>query len=304
MSKNNQKNYDPNYFLASLGNGGLVVTFFMYLMFMIKHPETPMPTFEDILPVITGTNLVAKISTILVLLGIAYFVFNNIYYLIWNIKKYMNFRLSPEFTKLKSSNAEVTLMSIPLALAMNVNALIVAAVVFVPNLWSYVEYMFPVAIVLFSLIGIYGIKIFAEYFSRIIVEGDFDFDKNNNLSQMIAVFSFIMIGAGFSGPAAMSRIKVVSSISLLLTIFFTSIALAILFIKLVIGFKSILEKGISKEGAPSFFVIIPILTIFGIILVRVTSGVFHTFLHSSPNPIIMFLMLGTLVSIQIIVAFI
>ncbi len=128
MSKNNQKNYDPNYFLASLGNGGLVVTFFMYLMFMIKHPETPMPTFEDILPVLTGTNLVAKISTILVLLGIAYFVFNNIYYLIWNIKKYMNFRLSPEFTKLKSSNAEVTLMSIPLALAMSVNALIVAGV--------------------------------------------------------------------------------------------------------------------------------------------------------------------------------
>lgn len=164
--------------------------------------------------------------------------------------------------------------------------------------------MFPVAIILFSLIGIYGIKIFAEYFSRILVEGDFDFDKNNNLSQMIAVFSFIMIGAGFSGPAAMSKIKIVSSISILLTIFFTSIALAILFIKLVIGFKSILEKGISKEGAPSFLVIIPILTIFGIILVRVTSGVFHTFLHSSPNPIIMFLMLGTLVSIQIIVAFI
>ena len=219
MIKNTNENYEPNYFLASLGNGGLVITFFMYLMFMVKHPKTPMPTFEDIWIVVTGTNVIAQVLVIIVLGAIAYFTYNNIYYLLWNIKKYMNFRLSDKFISLKTSNAEVSLMSIPLALAMSVNVLIVASVVFIPNLWLYVEFMFPVAIVLFILIGVYAIKIFAEYFSRIIVNGDFDFDKNNNFSQMIAVFSFIMIGAGFSGPAAMSKIKIVSSLGIILTIF-------------------------------------------------------------------------------------
>lgn len=41
--------YVPTYFLASLGAGGLSVTFFMYLMFWVPHPGRPVPVFEDIL---------------------------------------------------------------------------------------------------------------------------------------------------------------------------------------------------------------------------------------------------------------
>ena len=33
--------YSPLYFLASLGAGGLAVTFFMYLMFWVPHPGQP-----------------------------------------------------------------------------------------------------------------------------------------------------------------------------------------------------------------------------------------------------------------------
>ena len=32
------QSYSPLYFLASLGAGGLAVTFFMYLMFWVPHP--------------------------------------------------------------------------------------------------------------------------------------------------------------------------------------------------------------------------------------------------------------------------
>ena len=38
--------YSPLYFLAALGNGGLAVSFFIYLMFMLPHPHTPIPTWE------------------------------------------------------------------------------------------------------------------------------------------------------------------------------------------------------------------------------------------------------------------
>ena len=40
--------YSPLYFLASVGAGGLTVTFFMYLMFWVPHPGRPVPIFDDI----------------------------------------------------------------------------------------------------------------------------------------------------------------------------------------------------------------------------------------------------------------
>ena len=45
------QNYSPLYFLASLGAGGLTVTFFMYLMFWVPHPGRPVPVFEDLMTV-------------------------------------------------------------------------------------------------------------------------------------------------------------------------------------------------------------------------------------------------------------
>ncbi|MEZ5716799.1 MAG: hypothetical protein R3D85_17605 [Paracoccaceae bacterium] len=41
--------YSPLYFLASLGAGGLAVTFFMFLFFWVPHPGRPVPIFEDVL---------------------------------------------------------------------------------------------------------------------------------------------------------------------------------------------------------------------------------------------------------------
>ena len=40
--------YSPLYFLASLGAGGLSVTFFMFLFFWVPHKGRPVPIFEDV----------------------------------------------------------------------------------------------------------------------------------------------------------------------------------------------------------------------------------------------------------------
>jgi len=34
--------YHPLYFLAALGAGGLTVSFFLYFLFLVPHPATPM----------------------------------------------------------------------------------------------------------------------------------------------------------------------------------------------------------------------------------------------------------------------
>ena len=52
------KGYTPIYFLASLGPGGLMVSFFMYLVFMVKHKGVPLATFDHIYPQLMGGSRV------------------------------------------------------------------------------------------------------------------------------------------------------------------------------------------------------------------------------------------------------
>lgn len=65
-------------------------------------------------------------------------------------------------------------MALPLTLAMSINVMFIFGAVFVPNIWNVIEYMFPFAILAFGAIGFLALKIFSEYFTRIIVNG-FDF---------------------------------------------------------------------------------------------------------------------------------
>lgn len=295
-----REKYSPSYFLASLGNGGLAVVFFMYLMFMIKHPNSPIPVFEDIMNVFTGNDTFIKGITGIALLGIIYFAYRHVKLLIMNMKEFKKFKQSDEYDKIKGTNAEVSMMAVPLTYAMTVNVSFIIGAVFIPNLWNYVEFLFPVAIIAFGLIGIYAVRIFLVYLSSLVITGKFDFEKNNNLSQLISSFAFIMVGVGFAASGAMSHITLTYMIGLLGAIFFTSLSVVFLGINLVLGFKSILRSGITEEGAPSIWIIIPIITLLGITFVRVTSGVYHNILNSNPSPVLMFIVLSVLVSIQII----
>lgn len=124
--------YSPLYFLASVGAGGLSVTFFMYLMFWVKHPGQPVPVFEDIMSAFTTGSMGIKVAIAVAWAGIAAMVFLNLKYLIWNLTRFSAFRKTDAYTALKNSNAETTILAMPLALAMSVNGLFVAGLVFVP----------------------------------------------------------------------------------------------------------------------------------------------------------------------------
>lgn len=295
-----KRDYNPLYFLASLGNGGLAVSFFMYLMFMIKHPDTPMVTFNHIYPVLTGQNILSSVMVVISLLCIVYFAFQHFRLPFWNVNQYLNYKRTVEFVKLKNSNSEISLMAIPLTFAMSINVIFVLGAVFVPGLWNYVELLFPFALLGFFTVGIFALKIFTDYAARIIMTGNFDFAGNNNLSQMLSSFTFAMIAVGFAAPGAMSQVRNVSVLGIFMALFFGGFSLTLMFITLVLGLKSVLKQGISKEGSPSLWIIIPILTLLGITFVRLASGISHNLLHTSPSPVLMFVILSILVSLQVI----
>jgi hypothetical protein len=293
-----KENYSPMYFLSALGAGGLSVSFFMYLMFLVPHPQVPLATFDFVYAAIIKGNWLSYISIVAVIF-ILLFGFLHFKMLIWNIKQYQRFKKSEKFTKLKESNAEVSLMALPLTFAMTINVLFVFGALFVPGLWSIVEYLFPLSLIAFSVVGYFAVKIFLEYFSRILRTGNIDCTQNNNLSQLISIFAFAMIGVGFGAPGAMSHYLIINAIGMFASIFFISIAILLIFIKLILGFKNMFEHGISEEASPSLWIMIPILTIIGIAFIRIHFGLDHHFDQPLAKATLLMLT-STVLSLQII----
>jgi hypothetical protein len=293
-----REKFNPMCFLASLGAGGLSVSFFMYLMFLVPHKGTPMPVFNQLLPKLMEGTLLSLV-VLFSLFFIIIFAFFHFKLLIWNTKQFLMYKKTDSFKTLINSNSEITLITIPLTYAMTINICFILGAVFVPNLWSIVEYLFPFALFSFAVTGYFSLKIIFNYFSRLLTTGDFDFTKNNNLSQMISIFALSMVSVGFAAPGAMSHNLTINAIGIFCALFFASFAIFMLFIKITMGFKSMFEQGISVEASPSLWIIIPILTLLGIMMVRVSFGLNHNF-DSNLSKSSLFTLTSVILSIQII----
>jgi len=233
LKKNLGKEYSPTLFLASLGNGGMAVAFYVYLHFMVKHMnfvaeghdkqvKIPMAEFGAVKQALTGGDLLTSILVGVALLGIVVFAARHYFFLFWNLSELKKFKQTSAYQELLNSNREISLAAIPLTLAMSINVLFVVAAVFTPGLWNFVEYLFPGALLGFLLVGIYATKIFVIFMTRVLSSGDFDCSQNNSLSMMIAVFAFSMVAVGFAAPGAMSNTLVTSALGIIGSMFFLS----------------------------------------------------------------------------------
>lgn len=277
-----REKFSPICFLSALGAGGLSVSFYMYLMFMIPHRGVPMTTFDFFYPSLVKGDWFSIVCVISAL-GIIYFSGVHFKLLVWNIKQFNLYKQTSAYQTLLDSNSEVTLMSIPLTFSMTINVCFVLGALFVPGLWSVVEYLFPFAIMGFLVAGFFALKIFIRYFSRLMIKGNFDFVNNNSLSQMISIFAFSMVAVGLAAPGAMSHNLSVNAVGIFSAIFFSAIALGLLFVKLLFGLQNILQQGISKEASPSLWIMIPILTLLGITYIRISFGLEHHFEQEADN---------------------
>lgn len=293
-----REKFSPTCFLAALGAGGLSVSFFMYLMFLVPHPNTPMATYEYVIEALFKGNWLSFVVAFSLVFILA-FAFLHFKLLIWNTKQYLMYKKTKTYEDLLGSNAQISLMTLPLTYTMTINVSFVLGAVFVPNLWSVVEYLFPFALLGFAINGYYALKIFFDYFSRLLIKGDFDFTKNNNLTQMISIFALSMIAVGFAAPGAMSHNIVINAIGIFFAIFFASVSILLIVLKLILGFKNMFEHGVGLETAPSMWIIIPILTLLGITFVRVTFGLEHNF-HTLTNKSSLFVLTSVILSLQII----
>lgn len=264
--------YSPLYFLASLGAGGLAVTFFMWLMHWIPHPGQPVPVFEDIAAAFASGSIAVQMMIATAMLGIAVFAFLNLKLLLWNLRRFAVWRTSEGFAAFSRTNAQSQVLALPLALAMSVNVMFVLGMVFVPGLWSVVEYLFPVAMLAFLAIGGYAFKLYAGFIGRVLTEGGFNCAANNNFGQILPAFAFAMVGVGLAAPAALSTTPALAGLRLVLSTFFLMTSALIAAVAMILGFRAMMEHGANAETAPTLSIIVPLLAVLGILSLRQSHG--------------------------------
>lgn len=291
--------YSPLCFLASLGAGGIAVSFFMMLMFWVPHPGRPVPVFEDIAAAFTTGGLPLQIAIVIAGLGIAVFVTLNVRSLVWNLRALAALRKTEAYRVLRRSNAETTLLAMPLALAMSVNALFIVGLVFVPGLWSVIEYPFPVALVAFAAIAVIAFRLIADFLGRVLSGGGvFDVTAHNSFAQLMPAFAVSMIAVGFAAPAAMSTVPATVGVSLVLSTILGVTAILYTIFAATSAVSSMLQHGTAREAGPTLMVIVPIVTVLGILFLRQNHGLHTTFdVHAQPGETMIFL--ARLLAIQV-----
>ncbi|MCT4554823.1 MAG: hypothetical protein N4A53_09075 [Pelagimonas sp.] len=291
--------YSPLYFLASLGAGGLAVTFFMFLMFWVPHPGQPVPVFEDIMAAWSNGSPALQGAIAIALIGIAFFVFLNVKLLVWNLQALSRFKQTPAYAALRNSNAETTLLAMPLALAMSVNAMFIVGMVFVPKLWSVVEYLFPVAIIAFALIAVLAFRLIGDFLGRVLSKGGvFDVTAHNSFAQLTPAFALSMIAVGFSAPAAMSTHPTTVAAALILSTVLGTIAVLYTAFAAITAVASMLQHGTAREAGPTLMIIVPIVTVLTILSLRQSHGLHSTFdAHDNGGETMVFL--ARMIAIQL-----
>lgn len=280
LRRDQNQPWHPSYWLASLGAGGLSISFFMYLMWLVPHQGFPMPTWQHLEALLagstalpTGVRFVAILATLfMLLLALLHFTL-----LVWNIREYRAARTTEAYQQLLGSPSEVQLMAQPLTFAMTVNVCFALGALCVPNLWTVVEYLFPFALLAFAAIGVWSLKLYGRYLSRMLVSGGYRQEEHNHLSPLMAVFTFSMLSVGFAAPAAMSQSLFVAALAATLSILFLVVAVVSGVLILISGLQAMLQYGLQAQATPSIWMLIPIMTLLGIEWVRVQHGLSHHF---------------------------
>ncbi len=288
----------PQYALSSVGAGGLAVSFFIWLYMWVPHPSQQVPVFEDIAAAWLNGDPIMQAMIATAALAIAGFSVLNLKLLTWNLAQFFAFRKSPRMAKLMTTNAESQLLALPLAIAMSINVGFVLGLVFVPGLWSVVEYLFPLAMIAFLATGMLALGQLGRFYGRIFGKGGFDFAANNSFAQVQPAFALAMIGVGLSASAALSTSPVTAGIAVVLATIFFSISVIVALGASILGLVSMAQNGVNPEAAPTITNIVPLMTVLGILLMRVNHGLGEHFdAHLAKGDFLF--MLAAIVGVQV-----
>lgn len=290
--------YTPLYLLASLGAGGMAVAFYLHLMFLTPHPETPVPTWDSLALFWESAGSWGKIGVAAAWISTLLLVLVHLLLLAWNAREYKEFRRTRGYGELVHSNSTFQRMAWPLTLAMTMNAGFVTALLTIPDLWSVIEYIFPWAILAFVVLGASALKTQTAILGEQLTQGGFQCEKNNNLGMMMSPFALAMISVGFSGPAAMSKSLTTALTATAFCWVFLVMAILASLVYLLLSMRALFAHGASEDASQTLMVGVPIATVLGITGYRLAVMISHHFAVTIP-PILTFLGFLLVIAIQL-----
>lgn len=267
--------YHPSSFLASLGAGGLAVSIYMYFMFWLPHPGSPMATLDHIGPLLTGGTAWQRGLVGLVLLVILALAALHLFLLIRNLIAWRSWGRTPHARELRSSPSATTEMAVPLTLAMTINVMFIMGALLVPGLWSVIEWLFPGALLGFWALGLWMLRVVLRQLSLRLREGGAESSNMNHLGHLLPAFAMAMVAVGLAASAAMSHIVAVQVFAAVSSLFFMVAALSVIATQLPMAWQAMQQRGLEASASASLWVLIPILTLLGIAWIRVTHGLSH-----------------------------
>lgn len=277
------KKFETLHILAALGAAGMTASFFFLINYMTVHPGKAFIDFDTLM-----ASHIAQIDPLSLLIQLyigGVIVAATLHFVLlarW-LKGFSVFKQSQAYQNLVNSNSEVQLMAIPLTLAMSMNVLFILGALFIPGLFDQItvfgltmqliDPLFIMAGLYFTAILTLALKIFGNYFLRLI-DGELDFLQNANLSQLLALFSFGMIGVGF-GALGFSNIPTVAFIGTTLAYIVIGLTVMLSLIKFVLGFKSMFEHGVTTNATVTLLVPITVIAMIMIGAFRADIGILH-----------------------------
>jgi hypothetical protein len=109
IQKNLHEKYSPMYHLGALGSGGLAISFFLYLNFLLPH-ESGIISFDQLWPVLSGDFSMKALWISLCLLVVFTLSAMHIALMVWNTREFSLFKKTDAYHKLRNSSAEISLM--------------------------------------------------------------------------------------------------------------------------------------------------------------------------------------------------
>ena len=280
----NSKKFEILHILAALGAAGMTASFFFAINYMTVHPGKVFVDFNTLLANHFGQTDTLSLFIQTYLAGAVFAATLHFVLLIRWFKGFNIYRKTVEYQALLNSNREVQLMAIPLTLTMTMNVFFILGSLFIPGLFDsitlfgaqmqLIDPLFIMAGVYFFAIFVLALRIFSKYFLRLI-DGELDFIQNANLSQMLALFSFGMIGVGF-GALSFSKIPEIAFFGTTMAYVVIGLTVTLSILKFVLGFKSIFEHGINANATVTLLIPITVIAMTIVGLYRADIGTMHT----------------------------
>lgn len=287
--------FSPMHGLASLGAGGLAVSFFVWLLFLTPHAGIPVPTFETLARAGTLPGMSVWISTVKVM--IVMLLITHFALLIWWLRAPSKLADEKRQT-LYAGEASITQMITPLVLAMSVNVGFVGGLVFIPGLWAVKELLFPFALLAFlALLGL-AVTRWLRHNIKAKAQGLTYQDKG--LLELLSTFAFAMITVGFSASAAMSNVHLTYGAGIAFAALSGVITLGSALAVVRARFSKIRLETIVPSASGSLLMAVPITTVLGIAIYRLLMAGNHHFDLGISSAAIA-LVLGFLFSFQLLV---